>query len=289
MSLLSGLTSRARLLQRSHAPAIDSHGFRLCHARAVRGRACHGDGRGHACSLRRRCDGARRLAAGDRRISPQAERIPGSARRVRRGGGGLLVFDLRETKGPQRQAPGTPGHRAGRLCADAAAALQRAEAAGESGAGGREAAARAQAAAGGRRFPESRRRAFPVHAAAAGRRSRLQARLCPLRAGRRPDARAGGAGLFVRDRRQRQLRHAVGPESLKAGLPRDLDRDRLQPVAHHQQRRTAGRTGPRNHQGIDGKGRGAVGRAAQGDGSQACGAEKDGGVHAHRAGHLVRA
>ena len=32
-----------------------------------------------------------------------------------------------------------------------------------------------------------------------------------------------------------------------------------------------------------------VGRAAQGDGSQACRAEKDGGVLAHRAGHLVRA
>ena len=29
------------------------------------------------------------------------------------------------------------------------------------------------------------------------------------------------------------------------GLARDLDRDRLQPVAHHQHRRTAGRTGTR--------------------------------------------
>ena len=80
-----------------------------------------------------------------------------------------------------------------------------------------------------------------------------------------------------------------GLSRLAAGLPRDLDRDRLQPVAHHQQRRIAGRAGPRIHQGIDGKGRDVVGRAAQGDGSQACGAEKDGGVHAHRAGHLVRA
>ena len=120
-------------------------------------------------------------------------------------------------------------------------------------------------------------------------RGRVQARLCPRRAGRRADARAGRAGLFVRDRRQRQSRHAIRPERLAPGLARDLDRDRLQPVAHHQQRRTARRTGPRNRQGADGKGRDAVGRGAQGDGSQARGAEADGGVHAHGAGHMVGA
>ena len=195
--------------------------------------------------------------------------------------------DLREAKGPQRQAAGSPDHRARRLCADPAAGLCRAEATGESGAGGRKAAARAQADSGRRRSAEGRRRAFPVHAAASGRGGRVQARLCPLRAGLGADARAGGAGLFVRDRRHRQSRHAVGPERLAAGLARDLDRDRLQPVAHHQQRRTDGRAGPRIHQGIDGEGRGVVGPAAQGDGSQARGAEEDGGVHAHGAGQLV--
>jgi hypothetical protein len=59
------------------------------------------------------------------------------------------------------------------------------------------------------------------------------------------DARAGGAGLRVRDRRQWQSRHAIGFECLAAGFARDLDRDRLQPVAHHQQRRTDRRAGPR--------------------------------------------
>ena len=157
------------LATKGDAPAIDSHGFRICRARAARGRACRGDGCGRTRSLGRRCDGAGGLAAGDRRISPQAERVSGSARRVRGGGGGLLVFDLGEAKGPQRQAPGTPGDCARRLCADAAAGLQRSEAPGKSGAGGREAAARAQADPGRCRFPESRRGAIPVRAAAAGR------------------------------------------------------------------------------------------------------------------------
>ena len=242
------------LATRGDAPAIDSHWFRICRARAARGRAaCRGDGR--ASPIGRGCDGAGGLAAGDRRISPQAERVSGSARRVRGGGGRLLDLDLREAAGPQRQAARAPDDHARRLRADAAAGLYRPDAAGRSGAGGREAAARAQADPGRRRFPQGRRRAFPVRSAAAGGRSRVQARLCPLRAGVGTDARAGGAGLFVRDRRQRQSRHAVGPERVAAGLARDLDRDRLQPVAHHQQRRADGRAGPRVHQGTDGEGR----------------------------------
>ncbi len=52
--------------------------------------------------------------------------------------------------------------------------------------------------------------ALSVHAAAAVQRGRVQARLCALRARLRADARAGGAGLFVRDRRHRQLRRAGG-------------------------------------------------------------------------------
>jgi hypothetical protein len=50
-----------------------------------------------------------------------------------------------------------------------------------------------------------------------------------------------------------------GLSASRPGLARDLDRDRLQPVAHHQQRRADGRTGPRIRQGIDGKGPRPVG------------------------------
>ena len=59
------------------------------------------------------------------------------------------------------------------------------------------------------------------------------------------DARAGGPDLRVRDRRQRQLRHAVGPQLVAARGARDLDRDRLQPAPHHQQRRADRRAGRR--------------------------------------------
>ena len=55
-------------------------------------------------SRNRRRDGAGGFAAGDRRISPQAEGISGSARGVRAGGRRLLDFDLGETARPQRQA-----------------------------------------------------------------------------------------------------------------------------------------------------------------------------------------
>ena len=102
---------------------------------------------------------------------------------------------------------------------------------------------------GGRRSPEGGVRHFPVGAAAAGVGGRLQARLRPLRHASRADARAGGAGLCVRDRRQRQSRHAVGTELVAAGRARDLDRDRLQPAAHHQQRRADRRAGPAVPQG----------------------------------------
>jgi hypothetical protein len=78
-----------------------------------------------------------------------------------------LEFDCREAAGPQCQAARTPTDHARRLCADAAAGLYRAEAAGESVAGARGAAARAQTYSGRRRSAEGRRRAFPVRAAAA--------------------------------------------------------------------------------------------------------------------------
>ena len=119
-------------------------------------------------------------------------------------------------------------------------------------------AARAQGYSGGRRSVAGRRRAIPVHAAAAHQRNRIQARLCPRRVGGGADARAGGAGLFVRDRRHRQLRRAIGHRAWRHA--RDLHRDRLQPVAHHQQRRTGRRAGPRNRQGADGEGRAIVRR-----------------------------
>ena len=77
------------------------------------------------------CHGAGGLAAGDRRISPEAAGISGSARGVRRGGRRLLELDRREAAWPQRQAAGTSGDRSRRLCADAAAGLYRTEASGE--------------------------------------------------------------------------------------------------------------------------------------------------------------
>ncbi|MGY4341092.1 hypothetical protein ACVWW3_005998 [Bradyrhizobium sp. LM2.9] len=49
-------------------------------------------------------------------------------------------------------------------------------------------------------------------------------------------------GLCVRNRRHRQLRRAGGHRAWRQA--RDLDRDGLQPVADHQQCRTAGRAGP---------------------------------------------
>ena len=144
---------------------------------------------------------------------------------------------------------------------------------------------RAQIYSRGRRSPEGRGGAFPVRAAAARERGRVQARLCPRRIGGRADARAGGAGLCVRDRRQRQSRHAVGTGILAAGA-RDLDRDRLQPAAHHQQRRTARRAGPRIRPRACREGGAIVRRRAPGDGAQDRGAEADGGAGALGAGRM---
>ena len=158
------------------------------------------------------------------------------------GGRRLLDLDRREAARPQRQAARAPADHARRLRADPAAALYRAEAAGRSGAGTRRSRRERKAIPVVADLLQGGRRAFPVHAAAAGHRSRVQARLCPLRAGRGADARAGGAGLFVRDRRHRQLRRAVGNRAWRQA--RDLHRDRLQPAAHHQQRRADGRAGP---------------------------------------------
>ena len=91
-------------------------------------------------------------------------------------------------------------------------------------------APRAQIYSGGRRSPQGCRRQLPVDAAAARKRPGFQARLRPLRIGCGTDARAGGAGLCIRDRRQRHACVAIGLPR----LARDLDRDRLQPAAHHQ-------------------------------------------------------
>ena len=159
--------------------------------------------------------------------------------------GAYWQCDLRQAARPQRQTARPSADRRRRLCADPAAGLCRAEAAGQSGAGAGTAAsaARAQGYPGGRRSAAGRPAAIPVHAATAGERTRIQARLCPRRVRDGADARAGGAGLFVRDRRHRQLRRAVRHRAWRH--PRHLHRDRLQPVAHHQQRRTGRRAGHR--------------------------------------------
>ena len=194
----------------------------------------------------------------------------------------LLEFDRREAARPQRQAACRSTDHARRLRADAAAGLCRAEEAGRSvGAG----TAAAQGAPDGPRSHPGRSRAIPVLAAAPGERGRIQARLCAGGRRRRADARAGGAGLFVRDRRQRQLRHAVGLS--RPGHAADLDRDRLQPAAHHQQRRADRRAGRRDPQSAAGQGGDVVGRGAQDPGQQDRGRQEDGRVLAHGAGHLV--
>ncbi len=109
-------------------------------------------------------------------------------------------------------------------------------------------------------------------------RSRVQARLC---------ARTRWPPGLTREQAVRVYSFETGgtgnydvQSGLSASRPgaADLDRDRLQPVAHHQQRRADGRAGPRIHPGADGEGRGSVGRAARGDGPQDRGAEEDGGV-----------
>ncbi len=214
-----------------------------------------------AAGFDRQCDGAGGLAAGDRGISPQACRIPGD-RAVRskskRAPIGMrsptsgaaatpsgaitsrsMLDDYVLTQPPVYTGPKRPvnpapepeperpprEHKAIPVVADL---LQAAAA------------------------------AVPVHAATAGERDRIQARLCPRRSGGRADARAGGAGLFVRDRRHRQLRRAVGHRAWRH--PRDFHRDRLQPAAHHQQRRTGRRAGPRTRPGADRQGRAIVRR-----------------------------
>ncbi len=126
-----------------------------------------------------------------------------------------------------------------------------------------------------------------VHAAARDERGRVQTRLCTLRARLRTDPRAGRARLFVRDRRHRQLRRSSRHRAWRQA--RDLDRDGLQPVADHQQRRAAGRAGPRTHSrafresGADTGTRAPVARA------QACCSEEDGRACEVGARHLVGA
>ena len=159
-----------------------------------------------------------------------------------------------------------------RLCSDAAAGVYRSERPVNLGAGPNRAA---------------RRKSLPVVADFLSARAAFQlvpqppatksisSAPMPRGAGRRPDARTGGARLRVRNRRQRQSRHAVGTGVLAAS-PRDLDCDRLQSAADHQQRRPARRAGPRIYP-RRAKGSDLVGCGAAGDGAQDRGAEADGG------------
>ena len=143
------------------------------------------------------------------------------------GGRRLLERDLRKAARPQRQAARSPADRARRLCADPAAGLYRAEAAGQSGSRSPKRRGRRVSA---RPFPSS-----PISCKAAAE----QFQFTPQRPasevefkrayaryalGVGADARAGGAGLFVRDRRQRQLRHAVGIERVAARSARSRPR-----------------------------------------------------------------
>ena len=132
---VSGLTSTAFLLNRSHAHLSDLPLSWVPRARAAADGAAGG---GHRCrrAAAGHCgsDGAGGVAAGDRGISPQAQGISGGARGVRAGSRTLLDLDCRKTARPQRQAARAPGHHARRLCPDPAAAVRRAEAAGGSGA-----------------------------------------------------------------------------------------------------------------------------------------------------------
>ena len=93
---------------------------------------------------------------------------------------------------------------------------------------------------------------------------------------------AGGPRLCVRDRRQRHARVAIRLSQ----RPRDLDRDRLQPAAHHQHRRADRRAGRGVRQGAEGEGALAVGPARAGDGAQDRGAEEDGGAGDVGAGRM---
>ena len=198
-------------------------------------------------------------------IAASSRQYQRSARGVRAGSRRLLELDCREAARPQRQAART----AQPIGLDDYVLTQPPVYTGPKRPVNPEPRrraknrARAQIYSGRRRSPEGRRPSISS-LRRSGPRSEVEFKRAYARVavGGGADARAGGAGLFVRDRRQRQSRHAIGLERLAAGLARDLDRDRLQPVAHHQQRRTARRAGPRIRPRADGKGRAIVRRAS---------------------------
>ena len=218
---------RRRLAKQVHAHAIDSPCIRSCPARAAVDRAAGACRRcGRDFRRRSRRDGAGGLAAGDCRISPQARGISGGARRVRARGRRLL-----ELRSPKSAAAATPSAATiSRSTLDDYVLTQPPVYSGpkrpvnpeppEEPAPPRERKAIPVVAD----LLQAAAAAFPVHAAAPGQRTRIQARLCARGVSGGTDARAGGAGLFVRDRRQRQPRHAVGLERARPDRARSPPR-----------------------------------------------------------------
>ena len=170
---------------------------------------------GDAPSLYRGCDGASGLAAGDRRISPQAERIRASARGVRRGGGAywapfsekrkgrnakrrerqtITLDDYVLTQPPVYTGPKRPVNRKPEE---------------------EKAAERAQDDPGRRRFLRPPRD-FQFVPQRPSSESSSSAPM-PVTRLHGTDPRTGGADLFVRDRRHRQPRHESGLSASRPG------------------------------------------------------------------------
>ena len=186
---LSGLTCARRLLQQEPCALMrfaTASGFLALALLLIAPRAVAMD----AVALPRcdgGCDGAGGLAAGDRRLSPQAAEYQeargafeqeasaywnaiADKRRgrnaKRRDHQPITLDDYVLTQPPVYTGPKRPVNPAPEPAAGTPAA-------------------RAQSHSGRRRSLEGRRRAIPVHAAAARQRTRIQARLCPGRLARR--------------------------------------------------------------------------------------------------------
>ena len=254
------------MLSRGYDPAHDSNRCLHC----ARGRAVDARAGVRARRLGRTegeegqdCCQAGQAESVDRGIPARQGGVRKAARR-------LLGRHRGQTAHPHRQAARQAASRAGGLCPHPAAGLFGTAASGRhavaaQGAEGRQVAADPARCG----FHRRRGRALQVHAAPAGERSRIQARLCEGCARRGDHGRAGGPHLRVRDRRQRHLRRAGGADASQERLEADLAGGRLQPVALHQHDRPAGGEGRRFRQGAEGACRRARRRRAQGDGAQA--------------------
>ena len=201
-----------------------------------------------------------------RNIAASCSEYQEVARRLRAGSRRLLEFDFREAARPQRQAPRAPADRARRLCADAAAGLYRAEAAGKSGARAGTSAARAQGDSGGRRSAAGRRRS---NSSSAPQRPATELEF------KRAYARVASAAGLTREQAVRVYSFETGGTGnydVQSGIEHGGTRAISTAIGYNQLLTTnsvelIAEQGHEFVRGADGKGRATVRRAAPGDGS----------------------